>query len=30
MEELLNMVFDWLECGSCFGIEGSVYDQAAA
>jgi len=30
MEELLTTVFDWLECGSCFGIEGSVYDRAAA
>ncbi len=30
MEELLDMVFDWLECGSRFGIEGSVYDRAAA
>jgi len=30
MEELLDMVFDWLERGSRFGIEGSVYDRAAA
>lgn len=30
MEELLDMVFDWLACGSHFGIEGSVYDRAAA
>lgn len=30
MDELLDMVFDWLECGSRFEIEGSVYDRAAA
>jgi transposase len=30
MEELLDMVFDWLECGSRFEIEGSVYRRAAA
>lgn len=30
MEELMDMVFDWLTCGPCFRIEGSVYDRAAA
>jgi transposase len=30
IEELLNLVFDWLAAGDCFGVETSVYDTARA
>jgi putative transposase len=30
MEELLNLVLDWLKAGSSFEIETSIYDQAKA
>jgi transposase len=30
IEELLDLVFEWLEAGSCFEIETSIYPTAAA
>jgi transposase len=30
IEELLDLVFDWLDAGSCFQIETSIYDSAKA
>ena len=30
IEELIDLVFDWLNAGACFGIETSVYDTARA
>ena len=30
IEELLDLVFDWLAAGDCFSIETSVYDTARA
>ncbi len=30
IEELLNLVFDWLNTGSCFPMETSIYDEAKA
>ena len=30
IEELLNLVFDWLNAGSSFEIETSIYEQAKA
>jgi len=30
IDELLDLVFDWLAAGDCFGVETSVYDTARA